>query len=155
MIDVDKEIIVRGYPIPNEAMLDGSLPIYLWMGNRFSCIAYKDFSQTYQIFIFDFDSGKWRLYHEMRPFDCVAACGQELHVLFVTFRLSINDQIIFQVALNQNPIGNIPPAPIPKSIHFGYNVKTRQLTKTEGVAEGNFEVWLHTNSLVSLPCTLL
>ncbi|CAI8608250.1 unnamed protein product [Vicia faba] len=152
VIDVDTEIILCGYPIPSEAMLDGSLPIYLWMENRLSCIAYKDFSQTYQIFIFDFNSGKWRFYHEMGPFDYVAACGQELHVLFVTFRLWINDQIIFQVALNQNPIGNIPLAPSPKSIHFGYNVKTRHLTKIEGVAEGNFEVWLHTNSLVSLPC---
>lgn len=105
VIDVDKEIIVRGYPISCEAMPDGSLPIYLWMENHLSCIAYKDFSQTYQIFIFDFDSGKWRLYHERGPFDYVVACGQEFHVLFITFRLWINNQIIFQVALNQNPIG--------------------------------------------------
>ncbi|XP_058745313.1 uncharacterized protein LOC131618062 [Vicia villosa] len=149
VIDVDKEIIVRGYPLPDESMLDGSLPVYLWMENRLSCIAYKDLSQSYKIFIFDFDSEKWCLYHEIGPFDYVAACAQSLHVLFVTFRLWINYQIIFQVAINQSPIGNIPPSP--KSMHLGYNIKTRQLMKIEGIDEGNVEVWLHRNSLVSLP----
>jgi hypothetical protein len=63
--------------------------------------------------------------------------------------LWINDQIIFRVSLH--PIDYILANL--KTIHFGYNVKTKQLTKIEGIEMGNFEVWLHTNSLVSFPST--
>ncbi|RHN39714.1 hypothetical protein MtrunA17_Chr8g0346851 [Medicago truncatula] len=87
----------------------------------------------------------------MGPFDYVSACGQELQILFVAFRLWINHQIIFKVALSKNLIGDISPGQ--KNIHFGYNVKTRQLTMIEGIDVGDFEVWSHINSLVSLPCT--
>ena len=147
VMDVDKERILREYPHPD---LPNDLNIkYLWMKNRLSCIAYEDSYRTYQIFILDFDSGQWSLYHEMEPFDYVAACGHELDILFVEFRLWINDQVIFNVTVYQNSARNL----YPKNIHFGYNVKTKQLTKIEGIAVGAFEVWLHNNSLVSFPST--
>ena len=149
VMDVDREIIIRGYPLPH--VPNSLIPKYLWMGNRLSCIASKEFYRTYQIFILDLDSGKWSLYHEMGPFDYVSACGQELQILFVAFRLWINDQIIFKVALSKNLIGDISSGQ--KNIHFGYNVKTRQLTMNEGIDVGDFDVWFHINSLVSLPST--
>jgi GH15 family glucan-1,4-alpha-glucosidase len=65
------------------------------------------------------------------------------------FHMWINDQVIIRVALAS--IGNTFTNK--ENIHFGYNVKTRQLTKIEGIALDNFEVWLHTNSLVPLPST--
>ncbi|XP_045789608.1 uncharacterized protein LOC123884539 [Trifolium pratense] len=151
VMDVDKEVILQEYPLPH--LPNYSELKYLLMGNRISCIASKDLSSTtYQIYILDFDSGKWSLYHEMGPFDYVAACGLELDIIDVVFRFWINDQIIFRVSLG--PVHNNSDIfKNKKYMHFGYNVKTRQLTKIEGIAEGNFEVWLHTNSLVSLPRT--
>jgi hypothetical protein len=149
VMDVDKESIIREYPhphLPNDVFIK-----YLWMKNRLSCIAYKESYRTYQVFILDFNLGKWSLYHEMGPFDYVAACGQQLNILLVKFRFWINDQVIFKVVLHQNSARNSYLNP--KNIHFGYNVKTKQLTKIEGIDVGAYEVWLHTNSLVSLPST--
>jgi hypothetical protein len=82
----------------------------------------------------------------MGPFDYASACGHELDIRSAVFCLWINDQIIFRVYQRQNQTGI-------KSVYFGYNVMTKQLTKIEGIDVGNFEVWLHTNSLVSLPST--
>lgn len=148
VIDVDKEIIAHGYPIPSEVMLDGSLSLYLWMENRLSCIAYKDFAQTYKIFIlFWFRKGvslSWDgtfglcccLWSRASRFIC--------HFSFVDKRSNY-----LSSSFKSKPNWNIP-----KSIHFGYNVKTRKLTKIKGIPEGNFGAWLHTNNMVSLPCTL-
>jgi hypothetical protein len=151
VMDVDREIILREYPLHLFSTVSTYLltvSTYLLMGNRISCIVYKDLS--YEIYVLDFDSGKWFLYHEMGPFDYASACGHELDMTRVVFRFWINDQIIFRVTLC--PIDNIFTNI--KNIHFGYNVKTKQLTKIEGIDVGNFEVWLHTNSLVSFPSTL-
>ncbi|XP_058745315.1 uncharacterized protein LOC131618063 [Vicia villosa] len=147
VMDVDREIIVREYPLPPDTLLGHWLPKYLWTGNRLSCISPqgKCFSTLYKVFILDFDSGEWFLYHEIGPFDYVAAYGHELHVLFEIFRFWINDQIIFEA----NPEGNSPDRE--ENFYFGYNVKTRKLTKIEGIDDGNFKVWLHSSSLVSLP----
>ncbi|XP_058745515.1 uncharacterized protein LOC131618271 [Vicia villosa] len=152
VMDVDREIVVREYPLPPRMML-GSSPfeILLWMGGRLSCIAYNYSYSKYQIYILDFDSRKWSLYHEMGPFDYMAACGHNLNTAAV-FRLWINNQIIFRVQLlpqNQNQIGNGLIY-----MHFSYNVETKQLTKIEDIEVGDFAVWLHTNSLASLPTTL-
>jgi len=54
------------------------------------------FYRTFQIYVFDFELGKWSLYYEMGPFDFVTACGHEIHILFC-FR--INHQIIFRATL--------------------------------------------------------
>jgi hypothetical protein len=145
VMDVDREIILREYPLH----LFSTVSTYylLLMGDRISCIVYKDVS--YEIYVLDFDSGKWFPYYEMGPFDYAAACGHELDIKSAVFRLWINDQIIFRVSLH--PIDYILANL--KTIHFGYNVKTKQLTKIEGIGMGNFEVWLHTNSLVSFPST--
>jgi len=125
VMDVGKEIIVREYPLPSVSMLDGPGPKYFWMGNRLFCIAWKDtYYRAYNIYILDSDSGKWSLYHEMGPFDYMAACGRELNIWSVVFRFWINDQIIFQVSLCQDQIRNTWP-PIINRLHFGYNVKTR------------------------------
>jgi hypothetical protein len=147
VMDVDREIILREYPLHLFSTVSTYLltvSTYLLMGNRISCIVYKDLS--YEIYVLDFDSGKWFLYHEMGPFDYAVACGHELDIRSAVFCLWINDQIIFRVYQRQNQTGI-------KIVYFGYNVKTKQLTKIEGIDVGNFEVWLHTNSLVSLPST--
>jgi hypothetical protein len=148
VIDVDIEVILREYPLPH--LPNYPAPNYLLMGNRLSCIASKGFSNdlsntTYQIYILDFHSGKWSIYHEMGPFDYVAACVHEHFITDVVFRFWIDDQIIFRVTLNKSIFTH------KKKIHFGYNVKTKQLTKIEDIDVGDFEVWLHTNSLVTLP----
>ncbi|AET00330.1 hypothetical protein MTR_5g090860 [Medicago truncatula] len=150
VMDVDKEIIVREYSFPPVSTL-GRPPLKsLWMGNCLSCIVYKDhFQKRYQIYTLDFDSGEWSLYHEMGPFNYVAASGNQLNIMSAIFRLWINDQIIIRVAIR--PIRNMLTNE--KNIHFSYNVKTKQLTKIEGIASGDFEVWLHTNSLFSFPST--
>lgn len=152
VMDVDKEIIIRECPLSfTSSMFSGLLLVLLWMGNRLSYIK-KGFSTTYQIFILDFDTGNWSLYHEMGPFDHAAACGHKL--VGVDFLLWIDDQIMIQAALCATG----------KRIYFSYNIKTRQLTKIEltkiewskieGIAEVTyFNVRRHTNSLVSLPST--
>ncbi|CAK8560104.1 unnamed protein product [Lathyrus sativus] len=156
-IDVGEEIIVRGYPLPsesnNELMLDGLDPTYLWMGNHISCIVNEegDFYKPYKVFILDFDSGKWSLYHEMRPFDDVDAYSHQLQILYVTYRFWIKDHIILLVSLSENPIGNRDPAI--KMRHFTYNVKTRDLTEVQGLDLSSTAVWLHRNTLASLPST--
>lgn len=72
VIDVEKETIVRDYPL-------SPVPVHnieqiLWMGNYLSCIVnIEDLSSIYQIYILDFDSVKWSLYHTMRPFDSMVA----------------------------------------------------------------------------------
>ncbi|RHN39711.1 hypothetical protein MtrunA17_Chr8g0346821 [Medicago truncatula] len=128
VFDVDKEITLRDYPLFHSP--HGLFPKYLWMGNRLSCIEHG---------------------HEMEPFVCMGACGPGIDIMSVVFRFWINDQIIFRFSLHQDRIGNIFSGI--KRIHFGYNVKTRQLTKIKDIDEGNIEVWLHTNNLVSLPST--
>ncbi|WJX14015.1 hypothetical protein P8452_04332 [Trifolium repens] len=145
VMDVDREIILREYPLHLLSTVSTYLltvSTYLLMGNHISCILYKDLS--YEIYVLDFGSGKWFPYHEMGPFDYASACGHELDSRSAVFCLWINEQIIFRVYLRQNQTGI-------KSVYFGYNVKTRQLTKIEGIDAGNFDIWLHTNSLVSLP----
>ncbi|XP_058745514.1 uncharacterized protein LOC131618270 [Vicia villosa] len=161
VMDIDKEIVVREYPLPRITVdpferlvtMYSSVPfeMFLHMGDRLSRIVSIDSYRTYQIYIFDFDSGNWSLYHEMRPFDYMTASGHNLNPRSVSFRMWINDQIIFQVGLHKSQTGSMSSR---KNIHFGYNVKTKQLTKIEDVMVGDFEVWLHTNSLVSLPTTL-
>jgi len=145
VMDVDKEIILREYPLPQ--VPSGEDPTYLLMENRLSCIVCKDRDyKTYNIYILDFDSRKWSFYYQMELFDCVTACGHKL-ISSEAFRLWIDDQIIFRVALRQNQSNIFQGF---ENMHFGYNVKTRQLTKIEDIDVGDFEVWLHANSLVSL-----
>jgi hypothetical protein len=56
VMDVDRGIILREYPLhPTNLLLTYST--YLLVGNRISCIVYKDLS--YEIYVLDFDSGKW------------------------------------------------------------------------------------------------
>jgi len=122
------------------------------MGNCLSCIVCKDACyKRFEIYILDFDTGKWSLYHEMGPFDYVTACDRELNIFCVVFRLWINYQIIFRVVLGALPREENYKGR--KTMHLSYNVKTRQLAKIEGIAVGDIEIWLHTNSLVSLPST--
>jgi len=149
VMDVDKEIIVQEYPLPH--MLNSPNSKYLLMGGRLSCIVAKDLYKTFEIYILDFVSGKWSLYHEMGPFDYMAECGHELNIMSVDFSFWINGQIIFRVTQRQKQRGNIFPGY--NSIHFGYNVKTKQLAKIEEIDVGNFAVWLYTKNLVSLPST--
>ncbi|CAJ2630353.1 unnamed protein product [Trifolium pratense] len=148
MVDIDKEIIVRELPIPPVLMDHHRRIMFLWMGNCISCILRKGVKyRTFQIYNLDFASGKWSFYHEMTPFDYLVACGHELNnILHVVVRLWINNQIILRVVVKWD-------GKIAKSMHFSYNVKTRQLTEIEGIDVGHnhIEVWLHTNSLVLLP----
>ncbi|XP_058745304.1 uncharacterized protein LOC131618056 isoform X1 [Vicia villosa] len=143
VMNVDKEIVVSEYPIRG-CLVDGLGKTFLWMGDCLSCIDHEDIYGTFKIFVLNFDSRKWSLYHEMGPFDYGAACGHELHVSSVSFRMWINDQIIFHADEGFASL---------KNIHFGYNVKTRQLTKIDGINKGGFVVCRHINSLASLPST--
>ncbi|MCH92041.1 hypothetical protein A2U01_0012973, partial [Trifolium medium] len=151
VVDVDKEITVgEEYPLPPvEMMWYDPILFRFQMGDHLSCIGRKsvhDDHKTYKIYILDFDSRKWTLYHEMEPFDFAVTCGHETIILLVV-HLWINDQIVFQVFIKKK--GDIYTGL--RSIHFSYNVKTRQLKKVEDIEEGKIGVWLHTNSLVSLP----
>jgi hypothetical protein len=101
----------------------------------------------------DLDLGKWILYHEMGPFDYEATCGHELNtaMMGLNFRFWINDQIFFIAFIH--PTENRKPFSGVTNIIFCYNVKTRQLTKTDDITVGHFQALLHTNTLVSLPST--
>jgi hypothetical protein len=86
----------------------------------------------------------------MGPFDFVAICGHEVFSSLI-FRCWINNQIIFQVYAHPNE----KLFSKYEKMHFGYHMKTRQLTKIGDIDMGDFEVWLYTNSLISLPDTLI
>ncbi|CAJ2638541.1 unnamed protein product [Trifolium pratense] len=154
LIDVDKEVIV-----PKCQLSHGLLNHrYLLMGgDRISCIDEFDneFGTTFQIYILNFDSGKLSLYHEMGPFDFVAICGCKVYSSLI-FRLWINDQIIFQVYVlpNEKISSNYEKVNYQK-MHFGYNMETGQLTKIGDIDMGDFEVWLYTKTLITLPHTII
>ncbi|XP_058763877.1 uncharacterized protein LOC131637309 [Vicia villosa] len=157
VFDVDKEITVGKFPLPPLhpdpfSPFSFSHTVFLWRGNQISCIVSIVENKRYKIYILDFDSGKWSLYHEMGPFDYVAACGQEFFVKFLLFRCWIHDEIIFRVSRSSTREENLPIGGR-YTMHFSYNVKTRRVTKIEDIAMFNNEVWLHTNSLFSLPST--
>jgi hypothetical protein len=119
------------------------------IGNRLCCILPTYHTRISQFNIYYFDLEKWSLYYQTGPIDLVAACGHEVNTWNVVFRLWINDHIIFRVTLPKSRTENLIPCI--ENIHFCYNVKTKQSTKIEDIDVGNFEVWLHTNSLVRLP----
>ncbi|KAL5098698.1 hypothetical protein RYX36_003025 [Vicia faba] len=161
-MDVDKEIAVANFSSPPVLILpplaflySGNQLSFLWMGNQLSCVVPKsvDKSEAYHIYILDFDSGKWSLYYETEPFhfDFVADCGRRFTILFISFRFWILDQIIFQIVIGPWKIENMPKGRY--TMHFSYSVGTRKFTKLEGITTANHDVWLHTNSLISLPTT--
>jgi hypothetical protein len=147
VMDVDREIILREYPLHNLS----SVASYSMIGNRLCCILPTYHTRISQFNIYYFDLEKWSLYYQTGPIDLVAACGcgHEVNTWNVVFRLWINDHIIFRVTLPKSRTENLIPCI--ENIHFCYNVKTKQSTKIEDIDVGNFEVWLHTNSLVRLP----
>jgi hypothetical protein len=100
----DKETNVGEISLPPVPMDRRPLAKFVWMGNCLSCIVCKDACyKRFEIYILDFDAGKWSFYHEMGPFDYVAACGREPNIFCVVFRLWINDQLIFRVVLGPLP----------------------------------------------------
>jgi hypothetical protein len=146
VMDVDREIILREYPLHNLS----SVASYSMIGNRLCCILPGYINRIYQFNIYYFDSEKWSLYYKTGHIDFVDACGLELNNIWnVVFRMWVNDHIIFQVTLLKSQTENLIPCI--ENIHFCYNVKTKQSTKIEDIDVGNFKVWLHTNSLVTLP----
>jgi hypothetical protein len=151
-VNIEKEIIVGEYPPPPVEMWYNPIQTSFSMGDHLSYIARKSVHdhETHTIYTLDFDSGKWSLYHEIRLLDFVVACCHETIILLAIVRFWINDQIIFQVYLKKKR--DIDPGI--RSIHFSYNVKTRQVKKIEDIVEDSgITVWLHINSLVSLPNT--
>ncbi|XP_058763919.1 uncharacterized protein LOC131637336 isoform X1 [Vicia villosa] len=152
VLDVDNEITIGKFPLPPLHPDSFSHSVFLWRGNQISCIVSIIPNKRYQIYILDFDSGKWSLYHEMGPFDFVAACGLEFFIKVLLFLYWIHDEIIFRVSRTSSIEENLPIGGR-YTMHFSYNVKTRQVTKIEDIAIFNHEVWLHTNSLFSLPST--
>ncbi|XP_045789369.1 uncharacterized protein LOC123884332 isoform X1 [Trifolium pratense] len=148
-MDVDREIIIGEYPLPPPRVDSSPVGYFLWMRDRLSCIVLvkgiSRISRTYQIYALDLDLGKWTLYHEMRPFDYGDTCG---HVLGLMFRFWINDQIFF-IALTRPPEIRKSYSGVTKSILFCYNVKTGQLTKTDDIAVGSFQVvWMQKVKIV-------
>ncbi|RHN53723.1 hypothetical protein MtrunA17_Chr5g0398931 [Medicago truncatula] len=101
VMDVDKEVIVREYPLPPLRVCRYLDVEYLWMGNHLSCIVHEDPIKTFQIYILDINSGKWSLYHEMVLFDYVVACGQlsvnDTKMILISILFGMNEQIIFQL----------------------------------------------------------
>ncbi|XP_058778011.1 uncharacterized protein LOC131652223 [Vicia villosa] len=158
VVDVEKEITVGNFSLP-PVLIRPSLTFlyaanqlsFLWMGNLLSCVVRKhvDDGEAYHIYILDFDSGKWSLYHEMEPFDFVTTSGRKLCIVSLLFRFWIHDQVIFRVTTLHFNNENLPEGRC--TVHFSYSVKTRKLTKIEAIAMANNEVWLHTNSLIALP----
>ncbi|XP_073226353.1 uncharacterized protein [Cicer arietinum] len=147
VMDVDKEIIIREYPLPPQRGVYNINPnaVYLWMGDRLSCIVDEKDTITYQIFTLDMDSGKWTLYHVIGPFDntiCPRKRGFDFDIqgTVVLFLFWFNDQIIFRVefiptrmprkSYIQMSMSSTRRLPTEK-VHFCYNVKTRQLTKID------------------------
>ncbi|CAJ2651039.1 uncharacterized protein LOC123908160 [Trifolium pratense] len=159
VMDVDREIIIREYPLPPPRVDVAPFGVFLWMGDRLSCIVLVKgiISRTYHIYALDLDLGKWTLYHEMGPFDYGATCGHELDfdinitIMGLMFRFWINDQIFF-IALTDPPENRKSFVGV-TNIIFCYNVKTRQLTKPDDIVVDVFQALLHTNTLVSLPST--
>lgn len=161
VMDVDREIIIREYPLPSPRVNSSPIWVFLWMGDRLSCIvADKGISRitrTYQIYTLEFDLGKWTLYHETGPFDYWVTCRHELdfdiniRTVCVMFRFWINHQIFFATLIK--PPKNHTTFSGMKRVYFCYNVKTRQLTRINGIAVDDFQAWLHTNTLVSLQST--
>jgi hypothetical protein len=149
VMDVDKEVIVREYPIPPIGALRVCQFLsmdYLWMRNHLSCIVNEYPTKTFQIYILDINSGKWSLYHEIVLFDYVLACGHVDSSEFVNISICfwMHEQIIFKLYFPPKEERLITHL---KKVHLGYNVETRQLTKIEGIPEGDYDVKLHTNSL--------
>jgi hypothetical protein len=104
VMDVAKENIVGQYSLPPSPVLMDLDPdaIFLRMGNHLSCIVNNDaFYGPFQIYVLDFELGKWSLYHEIGPFDFATACGHEIHILCVVFCFWINHQIIFRASLSK------------------------------------------------------
>lgn len=158
VMDVDRETIIREYPLPPPRVDYAPIGFFSWMGDCLSCIVLVEgisSAGAYQIYALDLDLGKWTLYHEMGPFDYGAICGHELDfdvnisILGLRFCFWINGQIFFialiDPAINRKSFSGV------ERIIFCYNVKTRQLTKIDDIAVGHFEAWPHTNTLVSLP----
>ncbi|XP_004500699.1 uncharacterized protein [Cicer arietinum] len=147
VMDVDKEIIIREYPLPPQPVYTFPLPVYLWTGDCLSFIMDEKDSRTYQIYTLDMDSGKWTLYHEIRPFHNTGICSHKLGFDFnimatsLIFRFWINDQIIFIGIFVPNPTGFVT------NVHFCYNIKTRQVAKIDCIPIGNLKAWLHTPTL--------
>ncbi|CAK8563085.1 unnamed protein product [Lathyrus sativus] len=123
------------------------------MGNQLSCIVIKGvIHDTFQIYLLDFDSGKWFHYHDVGHLDYVAAYGHELTTFEISFDCWIHDQIIFEIFFKEKR-----PQAILSNMNFSYSVQTRKLTKIEGIKNEDIifgdHVILHTNSLISLPST--
>jgi hypothetical protein len=152
VLDIDNEIIVREYPIPRSPLKNCPPQTYFLMGNRLSCCV-RQTQSTYKLYILSFDSGEWSLYCDLGPYDFDAACGHELSIRCWGFSCFINDQIIIKVYLAGYIEYPNNFSVITNNIHFGYNLKTKQLTKIEGIDKGDYLVRPHTNSLVPLPST--
>ncbi|XP_058757222.1 uncharacterized protein LOC131630471 isoform X2 [Vicia villosa] len=141
VVDVDKEITAGKFSLPPvpmycavedvETFFTNMNTKFLWMGNQLSCIVIKDF-KTFKIYLLDFESGKWSLYHDMGHFDCVAASGHEFIICDIC--CWIHDQIIFSLFSKER---KRHLDRIINNLHFSYSVKTRKLTKIEGISMGD------------------
>lgn len=134
--------------IPATFLPMGNQLSFLWMGNQLSWIVRKHVHdyEAFQIYILDFYSEKWPLYHKMGIFYYIAACVRKLIISFLEFCYWIHRQIIFQVTIRPMKQENLPKDRY--TMHYSYNVKTRKLTKIEGISMGYHEVRIYTNILI-------
>ncbi|XP_028764418.1 uncharacterized protein LOC114722540 [Neltuma alba] len=138
VMDVDKETF-RQFLLPQGP--HRWHPQYLKMENLLASIIFVG-GEGFQMHIFDPDSGKWTLHHEMKYLDYPTGGIEFLSEFFAVW---INQELIIKLIL----------LPTLNTLFFSYDMKTGgRLKKVDAIQEGSFDVGLHANSLVSWKNTL-
>ncbi|XP_028755713.1 uncharacterized protein LOC114715070 [Neltuma alba] len=151
VMDVDKETF-RKFLFPEEHYYPWWWTEFFQIENRLASVVFLG-AKGFRVHIFEADSGKWSLHHEMGIFDDYYNYPRDDDVdddvdFSESFGVGINQEVIFQVIIE-------PPL---KASLYSYNVKTLEPREIDAIPEGlfdgafeegSFEVGLHTNSLVS------
>ncbi|KAI9127009.1 hypothetical protein K1719_001568 [Acacia pycnantha] len=149
VMDVDKETL-RKFPLPRKH--HKFYTQFFKIETRMASLVFLG-AHGYKIHIFEADSGKWRLHHQMGIFDDYYNYprdddSDEVLYFSESFGVGINQEVIFKVIIE----------PALKASLYSYNVETLEPREIDVIPEGlfngafkegSFEVGLHTNSLVS------
>ncbi|KAI4353580.1 hypothetical protein L6164_002519 [Bauhinia variegata] len=130
LLDVDKEtFLMFSHPQGRQWQ-----PQYLRMGDCLSSVIFL--KHVFQIHIFDTNSGKWTLYHQMEGFKYP---NPSYNALSESFCAWMNQEVIFKTI-------RIPSC---STLVFGYNLKTGIVRTIATTNFGFYDVGLHTSTLVS------
>ncbi|XP_054776548.1 uncharacterized protein LOC129285028 [Prosopis cineraria] len=149
VMDVDKETF-RKYLLPRKH--HEWCTQFFKIENRLASIVFLG-AKGYKIHIFDADSGKWRLYHQMGILDDYYNYprdddAEEATNFSESFGVWINQELIFKLIID-------PPL---KASLYSYNVETCEAREIDVIPEGlfngafeegSFDFGLHTISLMS------